>query len=108
MKPLNETESTRLLSLLKRAMHNGQLSLCAAIPYADDSWKKEGWEFNDTHSGNSVSNNFNVDLAFMAGDIPNPNWDEVDKSEELVEVENYPVISIYVDKHSLNMLTGNI
>ena len=97
MKILTEPEARQLENLLKRAIANGQFNLNVASPYADDQWKRDGWDWNDRHDGHSVnSNDWHSEMAIASGEDP----------ETDVEYTR-PEVTVYVDNRSLRYLAGN-
>jgi hypothetical protein len=97
MKQLNASETETLAALLKRAIANSQLNLHVASPYAEgEDWKKDGWDWNDRHDGNSyTSNDWHVESVDSSGEDP-----------ETGKEYNRPEICIYVDDTALCSLTG--
>ena len=72
MKQLNAQETETLAELLKRAIANSQLNLHVASPYAKgEDWKKDGWDWNDRHDGNSYSSTeWHVENVDSSGEDP--------------------------------------
>lgn len=58
-KRLATKEAATLVTLLRRAISNGQLNLAVAVPYEYFDLKNPGppagFDINDTHSGNAVN-----------------------------------------------------